>query len=42
MVLAGIDYSYTSPAICIYNTEDILEYANLKFYNMNDRKKVVH
>lgn len=40
MVLAGIDYSYTSPAICIYNTEDILEYANLKFYNMNDRKKI--
>jgi Holliday junction resolvasome RuvABC endonuclease subunit len=33
MILAGIDYSYTSPAICVYDTKDKFEFQNLKFFN---------
>jgi len=40
MILAGIDYSYTSPAICVYDTDTELKFDNLKFYNMNDKKKM--
>ena len=32
-ILCGIDYSYTSPAICVYNTDDELKFENLRFYN---------
>lgn len=41
MILCGIDYSYTSPAICVYDTEDELKFDNLKFYNFfaDSRKK---
>lgn len=39
MILAGIDYSYTSPAICVYDTTKELSFANLKFYNINALKK---
>lgn len=41
MIIAGIDYSYTSPAICIYNTEQELKFENLYFFNFyaDSRKK---
>lgn len=39
MRIAGIDYSMTSPSICIYDTEDELKFENLKFYNFNTVKK---
>lgn len=41
MIIAGIDYSYTSPAICVYDTDNELTFENLWFYNMNDKKKLV-
>lgn len=40
MILAGIDYSMTSPAICIYDSSKPLTFENLFFYNRNDIKKV--
>jgi Holliday junction resolvasome RuvABC endonuclease subunit len=40
MILSGIDYSYTSPAICIYDTSKELKFENLLFYNINDKKKL--
>lgn len=40
MILAGIDYSYTSPAICVFDTTKELAFHTLKFYNMNDKKKL--
>lgn len=41
MILAGIDYSYTSPAICIYDTKLPIEFHNLTFYSYfsDSRKK---
>lgn len=41
MNLAGIDYSYTSPAICVYDTLKPLSFESLRFYNFfaDDRKK---
>lgn len=39
MIIAGIDYSYTSPAICVYDTSRPLEFHNLSFYNINALKK---
>lgn len=39
MIVAGIDYSYTSPAICIYDTESPLTFKNLLLFNTNDIKK---
>ena len=41
MILAGIDYSYTSPAICIYDTSKEFAFENLQFYNFNDKKKLM-
>lgn len=38
MIIAGIDYSYTSPAICIYDTFEEFKFENLKFYNINGTK----
>jgi len=35
MIIAGIDYSYVSPAICIYDTNKELKFENLKLYNAN-------
>lgn len=40
-ILAGIDYSMNSPAICIYNTEDEFKFENLKFYNIGQLKTIV-
>jgi Holliday junction resolvasome RuvABC endonuclease subunit len=40
MIIAGIDYSYTSPAICVYDTNKELSFENLYFYNMTDKKKL--
>lgn len=41
MILAGIDYSYTSPAICVYDTNYEFKFDNLKFFSYfaDDRKK---
>lgn len=39
-IMCGIDYSYTSPAICIYDTSKELKYENLIFYNFCDKKKL--
>lgn len=38
MIIAGIDLSYTSPAICIYNDADAPTYENLSFYGMKEDK----
>jgi Holliday junction resolvasome RuvABC endonuclease subunit len=38
MIIAGIDYSYTSPAICVYDTTKEFKFDNLKFYNVNGTK----
>jgi Holliday junction resolvasome RuvABC endonuclease subunit len=40
MIIAGIDYSYTSPAICVYDTKKELIFENLYFFNINDKKKL--
>ncbi len=37
-ILAGIDYSMNSPAICVYNTENPLTFENLRFFNRSDFK----
>lgn len=41
MKLCGIDYSYTSPALCVYDTNTEFKFENLKFFNfyMPTRKK---
>jgi Holliday junction resolvasome RuvABC endonuclease subunit len=39
-ILAGIDYSFTSPSVCIYNTDEEFKFENLKFFNMGDKKKL--
>lgn len=38
MIIAGIDYSYTSPAICVYDTKKEFKFENLKFYNLSGTK----
>lgn len=40
MILAGIDYSYTSPAICVYDTCKKLTFENLSLHNFSDKKKL--
>lgn len=40
MKLGGIDYSMSSPAICVYDTNDKLTFENLLFFNINDKKKL--
>lgn len=37
-ILAGVDLSYTSPAICIFNEDEDAKYENLKFYGMKEDK----
>ena len=32
MRIAGIDYSITCPALCIYDTEDVFSHENLRFF----------
>ena len=40
MVIAGIDYSMTCPAICVYNGDGItFSFNQCKFYFLTDRKK---
>ncbi len=39
MIIAGIDYSMTSPAICIYDTSKPLTFDNFQIYSLNDKKK---
>lgn len=34
MILCGIDYSMTSPAICVYNTNTPLLFDNCQFYSI--------
>lgn len=40
MIICGIDFSYTSPAICVYDTDTPLVFDSLKFYNMYKVKKL--
>jgi hypothetical protein len=39
MIIAGIDYSMTSPAICIFNTETEWKYDNCSFFFLTETKK---
>lgn len=39
MILAGIDYSMSSPAICIYNTDVSLTFMNCSFFVYSSAKK---
>lgn len=39
MIIAGIDYSMTSPAICVFDTDKELKFENLLLFNLNDVKK---
>lgn len=39
MIIAGVDYSYTSPAICVWDTETDYKFENLYFYNLFGVKK---
>jgi len=39
MIIAGIDYSMTSPAICIYDTDTEFKFENCDFYFMTQLKK---
>ena len=41
MVIAGIDYSLTSPAICVHEG-DTWDYKNCQFYYMVKRDKLLH
>ncbi len=41
VILAGIDYSYTSPAICVWDTSLPYKFENLRFYGYYDKKKYV-
>lgn len=41
MIIAGIDYSMNSPAICVYDTEDEFKFENLKIYNIGQLKSIV-
>lgn len=39
MIFAAIDYSYTSPAITVYDDSNDLTFDNVKCYNLNNVKK---
>ena len=39
MIIAGIDYSMSSPAICIYDTTLPLAFENMSVFVLNDTKK---
>ena len=41
MIISGIDYSYTSPAITVYDNSKELTFDNVKCYNLNTVKKTV-
>lgn len=42
MVIAGIDYSYTSPAICVYDDSKDFSIKNVKIFNLTSLKKCHH
>lgn len=39
MIIAGIDYSMTSPAICLYDTDTEFKFENCDFYFLTQTKK---
>jgi len=39
MVIAGIDYSLTSPSICIFNSQEPFTFNRCAFYFLTDVKK---
>lgn len=39
MIIAGIDYSMTSPAICIADTDKSWSYENCSFFFLTEKKK---
>lgn len=39
MIIAGIDYSMTSPAIAVYDTAKPLVFQNIQLFNLNKTKK---
>lgn len=39
MIIAGIDYSMSSPAIAVYDTTKPFIFENIKFFNLNKTKK---
>lgn len=39
MNIIGIDYSLTSPCVCIYDTKKEFNFFNCKFYYLTDNKK---
>lgn len=41
-VIAGIDYSMSSPAICIYDTSKEFKFENLLFFSLYDGAKRTH
>jgi len=38
MIYTGIDYSLTSPAVCVYNDAHPFSFYNCQFYVMSDKK----
>jgi len=40
VIVAGIDYSIRSPAVCVYDTETEFEFQNLAFFAMPKTKKI--
>lgn len=41
MIIGGIDYSMSSPSMCLYDTEKSFEFKNCEFYYSNSKKKYV-
>lgn len=39
MVIAGIDYSLTSPSICVFNSQEPFTFKRCSFYFLSDVKK---
>ena len=39
MIIAGIDYSLTSPSICVFNSEETFTFKRCSFYFLSDIKK---
>lgn len=39
-ILAGLDLSYNSPAICVWNSDDPHDFDHIRFYNLGRVKKL--
>jgi hypothetical protein len=39
MIIAGIDYSLTSPSICVFNSNESFDFNRCSFYFLSDVKK---